>query len=72
MPVIYSAVYAFTSVAINKLKDETVSTHRAITDSILNGDSIGARNAMIMHLNYNRQMIMELEKEREKKKEDAK
>lgn len=72
MPVIYSAVYAFTGVACNKLKDETVSTHRAITDSILNGDSIGARNAMIMHLNYNRQMILELEKEREKKKEDAK
>lgn len=66
MPVIYSAVYAFTDVACNKLKDETVSTHRAITDSIVCGDSIGARNAMIMHLNYNRQMILELKKNAQK------
>ena len=65
IPVVYSAVYAFTDVAKSKLKDETVSTHRAITDSILHGDSIGARNAMIMHLNYNRQMIMRLKKQKE-------
>lgn len=65
MPVIYSAVYAFTDVANSKLRDETISTHRAITESIINGDSIGARNAMIMHLNYNRQMILGLKKNEE-------
>lgn len=63
LPVIYSAVFAFTDVAKSKLKDETLSTHRAITDSILKEDSIGAKNAMIMHLNYNRQMILELKKD---------
>ena len=66
MPVIHSAVYAFTDVAFHKLKDETIASHRAITDSILAGDSMGARNAMIMHLNYNRQMIIELRKNKEK------
>ena len=55
--------------ANRKLRDETVLTHRTITDSIVNGDSIGARNAMIMHLNYNRQMILELQKKEKKKKD---
>ena len=69
LPIIYSAVYAFTDVANRKLRDETVLTHRTITDSIVNGDSIGARNAMIMHLNYNRQMILELQKKEKNKKD---
>lgn len=45
---------------------ETIETHRAITDAILCGDSMGAKCAMIMHLTYNRQKLLELIEQREK------
>ena len=37
--------------------EETIQTHRAITDAVLAGDSVGARCAMVMHLTYNRQAL---------------
>ena len=49
--------------------EETLKTHRAITEAIEKRDSVGARCAMIMHLTYNRQTIMEILEEREKRKE---
>ena len=52
-----------------QLKDETIDTHRAITDAILNGDSAGAKYAMIMHLNYNRQMILKKQAKAQQKNE---
>ena len=58
VPIIQSAVITFVNLTHRQLKDETIDTHRAITDAILNGDSAGAKYAMIMHLNYNRQMIL--------------
>lgn len=51
-----------------QLKEETIDTHRAITDAILRGDSAGAKYAMIMHLNYNRQMILKKQEEALKKR----
>lgn len=67
MPVIHSSVVTFASVTNRMLKNETIETHRAITESIINGDPVGARCAMIMHLTYNRQGIMKLIEKRDTK-----
>ncbi len=58
IPVINTAVMTFADLTHRTLQKETIETHRAITDAILTGDSVGAECAMIMHLTYNRQMLM--------------
>lgn len=65
IPVINSAVYTFANLTHRLLMDETIRSHRAISDAIWAGDSVGARCAMIMHLTYNRQTIMKLLQEEE-------
>ena len=60
IPVINSAVVTFANLTHRMLMKETIETHRAITDAILNKDPIGAKCAMITHLTYNRQMIMKM------------
>lgn len=60
IPLINSAVTTFGSLTHRKLKQETIETHRAITDAIVKGDSVGAKCAMIMHLTYNRQMLVKM------------
>ncbi len=57
IPVIDTAVLVFVNVTHTKLKEETIQTHRAITNAIAEHDSIGARAAMMMHMTYNREMI---------------
>ena len=69
VPIIQSAVITFVNLTHRQLKDETIDTHRAITDAILNGDSAGAKYAMIMHLNYNRQMILKKQAKAQQKNE---
>ena len=66
VPIIYTAVTTFANLTNRQLMKETIETHRAITDAILRGDSMGARCAMIMHLTYNRQKLLELIEQREK------
>ncbi|MCI9067210.1 MAG: FadR family transcriptional regulator [Lachnospiraceae bacterium] len=63
-PIIQTAVATFVNLTHGKLMEETIQTHRAITEAILKGDPVGARCAMIMHLTYNRQMLMRLMEER--------
>ncbi len=46
---------------------ETIETHRAVVEAITDKDPVGARCAMMMHLTYNRQMLMRKNKEHEKK-----
>ena len=46
--------------------EETIQTHRAVTEAIVQGDSVGAKCAMIMHLTYNRKVIMELLEKKKK------
>ena len=70
IPVINSAVSTFANLTHRMLMEETVKTHRAITESICRRDSVGARCAMIMHLTYNRQTILEILREREEKMKD--
>ena len=43
---------------------ETIETHREITNAILRGDSMGAKCAMIMHLTYNRQLLLRMLEEK--------
>lgn len=66
IPVINTAVLTFANLTHRTLMEETIQTHRAITDAILEGDAVGARCAMVMHLTYNRQAIVRLQKEHQK------
>lgn len=71
VPIINTAVLTFVNLTQRQLMKETLETHRAITDSILKGDPVGARCAMNMHLTYNRQRIIQMYEEHlaeEKKK----
>ena len=69
MPTIHTAIITFVNLTYHKLMEETIQTHRAVTEAIVQGDSVGAKCAMIMHLTYNRQVIMEfLEKKKKVRK----
>ena len=72
VPIIYTAVTTFANLTNRQLMKETIETHRAITDAILRGDSMGAKCAMIMHLTYNRQKLLELIEQREKSSDKLK
>ncbi len=63
LPIIQTAVVTFVNLTHRSLMEETIETHRAITDAIVRGDSVGGKCAMIMHLTYNRQMLMKLKDE---------
>lgn len=65
IPVINTAVYTFANLTHHMLMEETLKTHRAVTDAVLKRDAVGARCAMMMHLTYNRQAIMRIIEERE-------
>lgn len=67
VPVINTAVYTFANLTHRLLKEETLQTHRAITEAICKRDSVGAKCAMMMHLTFNRQTIMRLLEERDSK-----
>ncbi len=63
VPIIDTAVMMFVNVTHRKLTQETIMTHRAVTEAIAEHDPIGAKTAMMMHLTFNRNAIKELEKE---------
>ena len=44
----------------NKVAEQIIITHRAITKSIAEHDPVGARSAMTMHISYNRAAIKEI------------
>ena len=50
----------FANVTHRELMEETIHTHRAVVDAIERHDQVGARCAMVMHLTYNRQMIVKM------------
>lgn len=60
VPLIDSAVHTFANVTHRELMEETIHTHRAVVDAIERHDQVGARCAMVMHLTYNRQMIVRM------------
>jgi DNA-binding FadR family transcriptional regulator len=64
IPLINSSVSTLIDVTNRKLLSETVYSHRLISEAIIRGDETGAKNAMIIHLDYNRQFILkEMSKE---------
>lgn len=67
IPVINTEVLTFANLTHRLLMDETIQTHRAITDAILKRDSVGAKGAMNMHLTYNRQTLLSIMEKQEKK-----
>lgn len=63
LPIIQTAVATFVNLTHRKLMEETIQTHRAVQEAIDKGDSVGARCAMVMHLTYNRQMLIRMKEE---------
>ena len=66
VPIIDTAVMMFVNVTHRKLTQETIMTHRAVTDAIAERDPMGAKSAMMMHMTFNRNMIKEMIKNNEK------
>lgn len=65
VPIIDTAVMMFVNVTHRKLTQETIMTHRAVTDAIAERDPMGAKSAMMMHMTFNRNMIKEMIKNNE-------
>lgn len=66
IPVINTAVMTFANLTHRTLMKETIETHRAIVHAIMDRDPVGARCAMVMHLTYNRQMLVRQYKKHQK------
>lgn len=58
IPLINTAVMTFANLTHRLLMQETIETHRAIVNSIIDRDPVGAECAMVMHLTYNRQALV--------------
>ncbi|MDO5539549.1 MAG: FadR/GntR family transcriptional regulator [Eubacteriales bacterium] len=67
VPIIHTSIITFVNITQRVLREETITTHRAITNAIAEHDSTGARCAMVMHLTYNRQAIMKQWKDQQGK-----
>ena len=72
IPIINTAVMTFANMTSRTLMRETIETHRAVVNAILDKDPIGAKCAMVMHLTYNRQALIKQSKESFKEKNDSK
>ena len=57
IPIINSSIAIFIDITNQKLRNETIETHREILNSIKKHDSNGAHDAMLLHLVYNRRNI---------------
>lgn len=66
IPIINTAVMTFANLTHRTLMNETIETHRAVTEAIIDRDPVGARCAMITHLTYNRQALLKMMKNSEK------
>lgn len=68
IPVINTAVMTFANLTHRTLMQETIETHRAVVNAIIDKDPVGARCAMVMHLTYNRQALVKMRKEQQDSK----
>lgn len=57
IPIINSSITLFMDITNQKLRSETIETHREVLNAIKARDSNGARDAMYLHLVYNRRNI---------------
>lgn len=67
MEIIVKGIPVFAEVTGNSLTSDTIEHHRAIAEAIAAGDAIGAKCAMIVHLNHNRKKILKVAAEQEQK-----
>lgn len=64
-PIITSAVNMFTEGTHRKLLQETLETHKAVVMAIKNRDSAAARDAMLLHLTYNRNLFRQMQQQKD-------
>ena len=64
-PIITAAVEMFTNDTHRVLLQETLDTHKAVLEAIKAGDSTWARDAMMLHLSYNRNEFRKIYRSRE-------
>ena len=57
MPLIHGAISVFIEETHGELKEETMRTHRAILNAIRAHDAVAAKDAMYLHLIYNRDRL---------------
>ncbi len=57
IPVINSSIPLFVETTGGTLHEETIETHREITDAIASHDPLRAQDAMYLHLVYNRKRM---------------
>ncbi len=58
MEIIVTGIPVFVEATQNSFAVDSVEQHRSIARAIQSGDSVGARCAMITHLNHNRELIL--------------
>lgn len=56
-PIIFRAINMFIDLTQAGLREETISSHRAIVDAVRAGDATAAEDAMMLHLIYNRNRL---------------
>lgn len=60
IPIINTSVAVFANITSRQLREETITTHRAIADAIAGHNSEDAKHAMTMHMLYNKFKIEEI------------
>ena len=63
-PIISTAVNLFTEQTHHKLLQETLETHMGVLEAIRARNSVAARDAMVLHLSYNRNYFRQMMRER--------
>ncbi len=58
LPILQKAIEVFIDVTNSSLLEETIATHREITEAIRRRDAAAAHDAMYLHLIYNRRQIL--------------
>lgn len=63
-PIITASVEVFTEGTHRTLLQETLDTHKAVLEAIKSGDSTWARDAMTLHISYNRDLYRKMHRQR--------
>ena len=63
-PIITASVEVFTEGTHRTLLQETLNTHKAVLEAIKSGDSTWARDAMTLHITYNRDLYRKMRRQR--------
>lgn len=63
-PIITASVEVFTEGTHRTLLQETLDTHKAVLEAIKSGDSTWARDAMTLHISYNRDLYRKMRRQR--------